>query len=93
MTLDRSTATSAHPTTAAEIQTVYELRRDRAQHPSGTFDKGGRWYPAAHETASCCKAIRLPSRAHPYSLLVHCRTKKHITTWFREHCETETEAN
>ena len=74
-----------YPETADEILPVFESRKNRASHPAGTTDKGGRWYPAQGEHASCCDAIRSPSRAHPYSYMVHCRTHKHIETWYNEH--------
>lgn len=76
-----------YPTTRAEIQTVYELRRDREENPAGQFDRQKRWYPTDHEAASCCRTVRTPSAAYPYSLLVHCRTKKHLATWFDEHVQ------
>lgn len=60
------------------IETKYKARQSRSEHPSGTFDKAGRWYPDSQEKCSCCN-VRQPSRAYPYSLLLHCRTKKHIT--------------
>lgn len=61
---------------------LYEDRQSRHAHPAGTFDKAGRWYPAAEETCSCCDAVREPSRAYPYSYMVHCRTSKHIEQLF-----------
>ena len=50
--------------------------RDRAAHPMGRFDNGGRWYPDAE--CDCCKSVRSPSRSYPYSLQVHQRTMAHI---------------
>ena len=49
---------------------------DRSTHPAGHFDDAGRWYPDTE--LPCCQAIRSPSRQWPHSLLVHCRTVKHI---------------
>ena len=57
---------------------IYATRKSRREHPDGTFDKAGRWYPSEAETCECCKHIRPPSRGWPYSLMVHCRTMKHI---------------
>ncbi len=57
---------------------MYESRKDRETHPDGYFDRGGRWYPNESEECECCKNIRTPSRAYPYSLMTHCRSKKHI---------------
>ncbi|MDA8212139.1 MAG: hypothetical protein M0021_09720 [Clostridia bacterium] len=56
----------------------YLNRRDRISHPSGSFDKAGRWYPSESETCDCCGAICSPSRAFPYSYMVHCRTAGHV---------------
>ena len=53
-------------------------RRDRTAHPTGKFDKRGRWYPSEDETCECCDSVRGPSRAHPFSYMVHCRTMKHV---------------
>lgn len=62
----------------SDVNTEYKNRKNRLTHPTGKFDKAGRWFPSADEVAECCNEIRYPSRAYPYSLLVHCRTKKHI---------------
>jgi len=56
----------------------YHARQDRAEHPEGEFDKAGRFYPSLVEEQDCCRAIRGPSRAHPYSYMVHCRTAAHV---------------
>ena len=60
------------------IQEVYESRKSRITHPNGSFDKAGRWDPDETEFQDCCRYIRKPSRTYPYSLLKHCRSKKHI---------------
>lgn len=57
---------------------LYLRRRDRLDHPAGSFDRAGRWWPNDAEQQSCCSAIRSPSRAWPYSLLVHCRSLGHV---------------
>ena len=57
---------------------VYWDRRDRREHPEGQFDNAMRWYPSNEEQQTCCRAIRTPSRAYPYSLMVHCRTAQHV---------------
>lgn len=64
--------------TQEEIDAAREFvrLRDRADHPKGYFDSAGRWYP--EDRLSCCNYIREPSRKWPYSLLVHCRTAKHV---------------
>lgn len=61
----------------------YEKRQSRREHPSGSFDRAGRWYASDEERASCCN-VRGPSRAFPYSQMVHCRTLKHIKTRMTE---------
>jgi len=58
----------------------FKALQSREIHPAGTFDKAGRWYPADSESADCCKGLRSPSRAYPYSLMTHCRTLKHVCT-------------
>jgi len=65
----------------------YHARRDRILDPDGKFDNGGRWYPSGlpggyggdgEEWQACCLGIRDPSRAYPYTLMVHCRSTAHI---------------
>lgn len=62
------------------VNEIYQDRKKRETHPDGTFDNAKRWYPDDNEKASCCESIRKPSRNHPYSLMVHCRSKQHIKT-------------
>lgn len=69
---------------------LYLRRRCRLDHPAGAFDDGGRWYPGeaddfGAEEQPCCLSIRRPSRAHPYSILVHCRTLDHVCWLFGLH--------
>jgi hypothetical protein len=61
---------------------AYIARQARDAHPVGTFDRGGRWYPADEEWRNCCARIRTPSRSWPYSLLVHCRTVEHVAALY-----------
>jgi len=49
---------------------------NRSRHPHGSFDNAGRWYP--DNELECCQSIRSPSRSWPHSLLLHCRTVKHV---------------
>lgn len=65
-------------TTLENAAREYISRRDRATNPDGKFDKQSRWYPSDEEHCSCCNAVRSPSRAFPYSYMVHCRTIGHI---------------
>lgn len=60
------------------VKNIYEFRKDRRSHPDGNFDKQKRFYPSVRETCSCCESIRTPSISWPFSLMKHCRTKKHI---------------
>lgn len=65
--------------TVDEAIALYRDRRDRRQHPAGSFDKAGRWYPDDDtETQPCCGRIRNPSQAFPYSLMKHCRSAEHV---------------
>ena len=57
---------------------MYWDRRDRREHPEGKFDNAMRWYPSNEEHQTCCQTIRTPSRAFPYSLMLHCRTVQHV---------------
>ena len=66
---------------AAAVQ-CYQDRHDRRTHPRGSTDKGGRWYPDDTERQECCHRIRPPSRAWPWSLMLHCRTIVHISHLF-----------
>ncbi len=63
---------------------LYEWKRlqDRRQHPDGTFDSAGRWYPSDAEKCECCAKIRSPSRAYPYSYMTHCRSVEHVANKF-----------
>ena len=62
----------------AEANNCYLRRKNRTEHPDGVFDKRGAWYPSIEERRECCGQIRSPSRAYPYSLMLHCRTAVHI---------------
>lgn len=58
-------------------------RQERTAHPEGKFDNGGRWYPNEEtEKCECCNYIRRPSRAFPFSMMVHCRTAEHIANLY-----------
>lgn len=60
----------------------YISRKDRTSHPEGAFDKQGRWYPSEAERCGCCDTVRSPSRAYPYSYMLHCRTVGHIANLY-----------
>ena len=76
--------------TAEEIDAAarqYLRRKHRLEHPDGSFDRGGRWYPSESEEQPCCAFIRAPTRGYPYSYLLHCRTAEHIS-WLRNVLKT-----
>lgn len=56
----------------------YQKLQSREINPDGTFDDAGRWYPSEKEKCECCAVVRSPSRAWPYSYMIHCRTLKHV---------------
>ena len=60
----------------------YLNRRDRRTHPDGKSDASRRWYPSSQESQSCCRGIRAPSRAYPWSYMTHCRTVAHIANLY-----------
>lgn len=57
-----------------EIDIVYKMLKERVIHPSGTFDKAGRFYSANPDLIN----VRSPSRAWPNSHMLACRTKKYV---------------
>lgn len=61
-----------------EAAVAYINLHSNGVYPLGHFDKGGRFYLA--EQFDCCKAIRLPSRAFPLSMLHHGRSINHVAT-------------
>ena len=61
---------------------VFYLRQARRAHPRGDWDDGHRWYPDEAEWRDCCESIRPPSRAWPWSLMVHCRTAAHVAALY-----------
>ena len=70
------------------IQEVYQQLKSREIHPSGEFDKSGRWYSANQDLIS----VRSPSRSWPYSEMTACRTKKYVgKVWEKFGCKTKAE--
>jgi len=67
---------------ATSAAKCYIARKNRTEHPDGKCDSGGRWYPTEGERQACCHNIRTPSRRWPWSLVKHCRTKKHVANLF-----------
>ena len=68
--------------TLEQAARTFIARRDRTAHPAGKFDGARRWYPSEAETCDCCSSVRSPSRAHPFSYMVHCRTLKHVANLY-----------
>lgn len=66
----------------ARAVTEYMDRQDRVRHPDGCSDGARRWDPYPAEQRACCRRIRVPSLAHPFSLMVHCRTAAHVANLF-----------
>ena len=58
--------------------TLYEERQARRHHPAGRTDNGGRWYPSDTERRPCCERVQSPTRGFPWSLMLHCRTLRHV---------------
>lgn len=71
---------------------LYALRKSRETHPEGRSD-GKRWYASGREMCRCCKDIRSPSAAFPWSQMTHCRSKKHCVSLFRENFRDELPAD
>src|SRR3990167_3916754 len=70
------------PLTGEEMAAIscYLRRQERTEHPQGHSDSRStshRWYPSDEERQACC-TVRAPSRAYPWSLMVHCRSLLHI---------------
>ncbi len=56
------------------IKQVYEMLKNREIHPSGEFDKGGRFYAKNEDLIN----VRTPSRNWPFSHMTACRTLKYV---------------
>ena len=59
-----------------DVAQEYLDLQSRRAHPNGSFDRQGRWWP--EEYHACCMDIRTPSKAWPYSAMLHCRTLVHV---------------
>lgn len=57
----------------------YVNLKTRRTNPDGSFDNAGRFYLACQ--LSCC-AVRSPSRAYPYSQMLHGRTAEHVANTY-----------
>lgn len=65
--------------TEIEVAVEYLKRKYRYTYPDG-HSKGKKWYPYEIEHAKCCDTIRSPSNAYPWSLMIHCKSLKHLCT-------------
>lgn len=70
-----------------KITELYSRRQSRLEHPDGRTDNAGRWYPSDDEKCDCCDHVRSPSRAYPWSYMLHCRTRKHVQSLLRKRGE------
>jgi len=52
--------------------------QSRTTNPEGSFDNKKRFSPS--QRFDCCRTIRTPSAAFPFSLLVHARTATHVAS-------------
>lgn len=55
-----------------DVADVWQQLKDREVNPSGHFDSAGRFYS---DFDGLSEGVRSPSRAHPYSEMVACRTE------------------
>jgi hypothetical protein len=70
------------------VDEVYRKLKTRKIHPSGKFDKGGRWYA---DNGSLID-VRQPSRSYPWSQMQACRTSKYVKAVCKEYgCKTAEE--
>lgn len=60
--------------TTTEIKEVYAMLKERKIHPSGEFDKAGRFYAEHSDLIN----VRAPSRDYPYSQMHACRSLKYV---------------
>jgi hypothetical protein len=59
-----------------EAAKAYLSLQMRETHPPGSFDSAKRFFLDAEYP--CCTGIRSPSRAYPYSQMVHGRSAAHV---------------
>jgi len=61
---------------------TFARRKDRLEHPEGSFDNASRWFPSNAEDCGVSGYIRTPSRSWPNSYMVACRTLDHCERLF-----------
>lgn len=57
----------------------FKRRQDRLEHPDGSFDNAGRWYPTDDEDCGITARVRSPSRSWPNSYMLACRSLDHCS--------------
>lgn len=62
---------------ALSALTTFALRQARIEHPEGSFDNAGRFYPSDDEDCGVTSYIRSPSRSWPNSYMLACRSLDH----------------
>jgi hypothetical protein len=67
---------------ALQALITHGRRAARLEHPDGSFDRGGRWYPCDDEDCGVSRTARSPSRAWPLSYNQACRSLSHCEALF-----------
>ena len=68
------------------IDAVHKKLQKREIHPRGE------WHGRKFYANTLYFSVRSPSNKFPYSQMVHCRTKKHVTAVYEDHLpKTQTE--
>lgn len=62
----------------ADAYSEFISRKMRKKNPYGHFDDAGRFYLDVTERRDCCMDLRRPTRAYPYSEMLHARTIVHV---------------
>ncbi|QWT22511.1 hypothetical protein KPL74_11040 [Bacillus sp. NP157] len=62
---------------ALQALVTHARRAARIEHPAGSSDRGGRWYPSDDEDCGVTRTARSPSRAWPHSYNQACRSLAH----------------
>jgi hypothetical protein len=60
-----------------ELAKEFVALKNRDMHPAGKFDKAKRFF--LESKYSCCN-VRTPSRAYPFTEMIHGRTLLHVVT-------------
>jgi hypothetical protein len=63
------------------VRLAYQHWLDRKagiDHPAGSIDRLGRWWPVRGERQMCCREAGRPTMYSPRRLLEHCVTLVHV---------------